>query len=216
MIVSSVPPHFSTKVVSTATYLINIQPSSALQGDIPFEHLCGKTPDYFSIRLFCCVCCVLPAPREHTKLTVQSVECVFLGYSAEHKGYRCWDLVARRMQISWSVVFDGYHHFYPRPSSDASSASLVDHLSFLLFPDAPPTPLPISRSTLLSSMSSFESPPVVPDYTVKPLVTQFYSRRGARLSNAPPSSDELSSDVSSSSFVKDMSSSPSVEPSSLE
>jgi hypothetical protein len=54
---------------------------------------------------------------------------------------------------------------------------------------------------------------VVLDYTVKPPVTQFYNRRGARLSDAPASSDEFSSDVPSSSFIEDVSSSP-VEPSS--
>jgi transposase InsO family protein len=69
MISSSVPPHFWTKAVSTATYLINIQPSSALQGGIPFELLCGKTPDYSNLRLFGCMCHVLLAPRERTKLT---------------------------------------------------------------------------------------------------------------------------------------------------
>jgi hypothetical protein len=51
MIASSVPPHFWAGAVSTATYLINIQPSSADQGGIPFEHLCGKTHDYSSIHL---------------------------------------------------------------------------------------------------------------------------------------------------------------------
>jgi hypothetical protein len=56
---------------------------------------------------------------------------------------------------------------------------------------------------------------VVPDYTVKPPVTWFYSRRGAHLSDAPASLDELSSDVTSSSFFKDVSSSPPVESSSL-
>jgi hypothetical protein len=67
---------------------------------------------------------------------------------------------------------------------------------------------------LLSFLSSSESPPVVLDCTVKPLVTQFYSRHGARLSNAPASSDELSFDVTSSSFIEDVPSSPPVEPSS--
>jgi hypothetical protein len=49
MIVSSVPPPFWAEVISTATYLINIQ---------YFEYLCGKTPDYSSLHLFwLCVLC---------------------------------------------------------------------------------------------------------------------------------------------------------------
>jgi hypothetical protein len=86
-------------------------------------------------------------------------------------------------------------------------------MSFLLFPDTPPASLPIPRSTLPSFVSSSESPHVVPNYTVKPPVTQFYSRRGTHLSDAPASSDALSSNVSSSSFIEDVSSSPPVEPS---
>jgi hypothetical protein len=104
--------------------------------------------------------------------------------------------------------------FYPCPTTDASPASLVDHLSFLPFFDAPPASLPIPRSTLPSSVSSSKSPRVVPNYMVKPPVTQFYSRHGARLSDAPASSDELSSIVSSS-FIEDVPSYPPVEPSSL-
>jgi hypothetical protein len=56
---------------------------------------------------------------------------------------------------------------------------------------------------------------VVPDYMVKPLVTQFYSHHGSRSSDAPATSNELSFDVPSSSFIEDVSSSPPVEPSSL-
>jgi hypothetical protein len=89
---------------------------------------------------------------------------------------------------------------------------LVDHLSFLFFPDAPPASLPLPRPTLLTSMSSVESSPMVPDYMVKPPVTHVYSRHGARLSEVPTSSVELFSDVSSSSL--DVPSSPPVASSS--
>jgi hypothetical protein len=184
-----------------------------LQGGIPFERLYGKTPDYFNLHLFGCVYYVLLAPREHTKLTVQSIDCVFLGYSTEYKGYHCSNTVARRMRMSQDVAFDESQPFYPCPTTDAFPASLVDSLSFLFFSDAPPASLPISRSTLSSSVSSSESHPVVLDYMMKPPVTQFYSHRGACLSGAPASSDEFSSDVPSSSFIEDVPSSP-VEPSS--
>jgi hypothetical protein len=85
---------------------------------------------------------------------------------------------------------------------------LVDPLFFLFFPNTPPASLPIPFLTLPSSS---DSPPVVLDYTVKPLVTQFYSHRGARLPDTPASSDELYSDVASSSFFDDVPSSPPVE-----
>jgi hypothetical protein len=82
------------------------------------------------------------------------------------------------MRTSRDVVFDESRPFYPRPTTDASPASLVDPLSFLLFLETPPVSVPIACSTLPSSVSSSESPPVVLDYTVKPPVTQFYSRHG--------------------------------------
>lgn len=55
MLASSVPPHFWVEAVCTTNILINIQPSSTLQGRIPFECLYGKTPKYFSLRFFGCV-----------------------------------------------------------------------------------------------------------------------------------------------------------------
>jgi hypothetical protein len=119
------------------------------------------------------------------------------------------------MRTSWDVVFDESHPFCPRPTTDTSHASLVEHLSFLLFPNAPPTSVPISRSTLPFFVSSSEFTLVVPDYMVKPPVTQFYSHRGACLSDAPTFSDEFSSNVPSSSFIEDLASSPPVEPSAL-
>jgi hypothetical protein len=88
---------------------------------------------------------------------------------------------------------------------------LILYLSYF-FPDAPPASLPLPHPTLPTSVSSAESSPVVPNYTLKPPVTQVYNRRGERLSEVPTSSAELSSDVSSSSL--EVSSSPPVASSS--
>ena len=76
LISSFVPSHFWGEAVSTAVYLINRQPSSKLSDHCPGEVLFGTPPNYDHLRVFGCTCYVLFAPREQTKLTAQSVECL--------------------------------------------------------------------------------------------------------------------------------------------
>jgi len=105
LIASFVPSHFCGEAVSTSVYLINRQPSSKLSGKCPGEVLFGTPARYDYLRVFGCLCYVMLEPRERTKLTAQLVECVFLGYSPEHKGYRCYDHSSCRMRICHDVTF---------------------------------------------------------------------------------------------------------------
>ena len=161
-----------------------------------------------------------------SSISTPCVECVSLGYSAEHKGYRCWDPVGCRMRISRDVAFDESRLFYPRPSPDASQASVIEPLSFLLFPDTPiapmfpshlvpsseapvellvvPSPEEPSSAAPSPVVSSFSDDiPWVPrgtTYDSKPPVTRVYTRtrRAVRSSSDVPSLDEPSSSAAPS------------------
>ena len=125
---SFIPPHFWADAISTAVYLINMQPSSLLHDRIPGECMYGSPPHYDHLRVFGCCCYVLLPPWEDTKLTTQFSLCLFLGYSLEHKGYRCYDPVVRRVRISRDVTFDKSTPFY------ASPHPLRHHLILSIFP----------------------------------------------------------------------------------
>jgi hypothetical protein len=142
----------------------------SLQGGIPFEHLCGKALDYSNLCLFSSVRYVLLTPCERTKLTTQSIEYVFLSYKVEHKGYHCWDPVACRMRTSQNVVFDAPLLFYPRLLG-CFSCIFVWPFIFHTFRWCSSRSSAYSSLDLPFSVSSSESPFVVPGYTVKPPVT---------------------------------------------
>jgi hypothetical protein len=103
LISSFVLSHFWNEADSSAIYLINKQPSSKLSGKTPGEVLFGTPPQYDHLRAFGCTSYDLLPPRERTKLTSQFVECVFLGYNPEHKGYHCYDPSSCRIRISRDV-----------------------------------------------------------------------------------------------------------------
>jgi hypothetical protein len=55
---------------------------------------------------FGCTCYPNTAATAPPKLSPCSTRCVFLGYSTDHKGYRCLNLSTNRLIVSRYVVFD--------------------------------------------------------------------------------------------------------------
>ena len=85
--------------------MINTISSSHTLGFSPFEKLYGYAPDYSSFRVFYCTCFVLYPHVEHSKLSTQSVICVFLRYGEGKKRYCCFNLVTQKLYVSHHVVF---------------------------------------------------------------------------------------------------------------
>jgi histone deacetylase 1/2 len=103
---ASMPLKFWDEAFLTATYLINILPSKAINFHTPTELIIKETPDYTSLRIFGCACRPNLRPYNTRKLSFRSTRCVFLGYSALHKGFKCLEPNTGRVYISRDVVFD--------------------------------------------------------------------------------------------------------------
>jgi hypothetical protein len=91
---------------NTAIYLINRLPTTMLNDQSPFHVLLKQIPNYSLLRTFGCACYPLLRPYINHKLMFQSKQCIFLGYSSNHKGYRCLDPLTNRVYLSRHVVFD--------------------------------------------------------------------------------------------------------------
>jgi hypothetical protein len=72
----------------------------------PHIALFGSAPSYEHLRVFGCVCYPNTAATAPHKLAPRSTQCVFLGYSSDHKGYHCLDLSTNSLIVSRHVVFD--------------------------------------------------------------------------------------------------------------
>jgi hypothetical protein len=103
---ASMPLKYWDEAFLAATYLINRLPTKVLDFSSPLEILFKETPNYASLRTFGCACWPNLRPFNTHKLQFRSKQCVFLGYSNLHKGFKCLDVAEGRVYISRDVVFD--------------------------------------------------------------------------------------------------------------
>jgi hypothetical protein len=103
---ASLPARYWAENLYAATYLLNLLPTKAISAPSPHFALFDTTPSYAHLRVFGCACYPNTSATAPHKLAPRSCRCVFLGYSSEHKGYRCLDLITNRLLVSWHIVFD--------------------------------------------------------------------------------------------------------------
>ena len=88
-----------------------------------------KETDLSHLKVFGCICYVHVRDELRTKLDAKAKKCIFLGYSLEHKGYKCYNPMTRKLRISHDVVFDQLASWYELPLvvvDDGKPAENVD------------------------------------------------------------------------------------------
>lgn len=105
LIHAGLPKSFWGEAISTAAYLVNRSPSSAIDFKTPLEMWYGKPADYRNLRAFGCQAY---AHIKQDKLEPRALKCIFIGYPEGVKGYklRCLESGYKRCLISRDVVFD--------------------------------------------------------------------------------------------------------------
>jgi hypothetical protein len=123
----------------------------------PHFAMYDTTPSYAHLRVFGCACYPNTSAITPHKLSPRSTRCLFLGYSPNHKGYRCLDLVSHRILIYRHIVFD--EDVFPL----AGSSPPTDIDSLLEFDPIPPPPQIPSLAPLLASREALTlMPPLAP------------------------------------------------------
>ncbi|KAM1130278.1 hypothetical protein ACFX13_045779 [Malus domestica] len=165
---SKVPHIYWVEAFTTAIYLINQLPT--VYRSSPWESLFHRPPNYVFLKIFGCACFPWLKPYTSAKLDPKSKACVFLGYSLNHKGYKCLDISTKRLYISKHVLLNEssfpFHHILPlKPATNSPSSSGSSIPSTLTFTfHSSPTTSPITSSIHLSTShlpSSLHSAPFI-------------------------------------------------------
>jgi hypothetical protein len=106
LIQASLPGRYWAERLHTTTYLLNHLPTTVIHAVCPHLVLFGFTPSYEHLHIFGCTCYPNMSVTVPYKLSSCSTHCVFLGYSADQKGYRFLDLSINCLIVSRHVVFD--------------------------------------------------------------------------------------------------------------
>jgi hypothetical protein len=159
---SSMPPVYWAEALATATYLLNRRPCTATKPLTPHELLLDIPPDYHHLRVFGCLCYPNQSAVAPHKLSPRSMSCVFLGYSLDHKGYRCLSLGSQRIITSRHVIFDEatfrFHSLTKSnpctcPTNDGSMEFSDPHLFIVPLPRSPsPWMCPTYNTSSISSV----------------------------------------------------------------
>ncbi|KAL5825479.1 hypothetical protein ACOSQ3_021542 [Xanthoceras sorbifolium] len=128
---ASLPLKFWCEAFLAVTLLINNLPTPVLHGKSPFECICHKPPNYFYLKVFGCACFPYLHPYSKTKFGYHISKCIFIGYSPQHKCYKCLSS-SGWIYISRNILF---HEFdFPYLQLFPTSSVITAHVNMSCSP----------------------------------------------------------------------------------
>lgn len=119
------PHNLWVEAFCSTVSLINRLPTPILQGTSPYKLLFGVSLDYTFLRVFGCICYPYLGDYVTNKLKPRSLQCVFVGYSDRHHGYRCLHPPTGRLYVSRHVIFHEDQLYYAIVSKHVQISDLV-------------------------------------------------------------------------------------------
>ncbi|MCO5559755.1 hypothetical protein L7F22_013357 [Adiantum nelumboides] len=89
--------------MSTAVYIMNRIPTAVVHNVTPEETFFDKKPDLGHLKVFGCIAYLHVPDELRTKLDPK--KSIFIGYSLEQKGYKCYNPITHHVRVSRDVVF---------------------------------------------------------------------------------------------------------------
>jgi len=102
----NLPNYFWAEAVITIVYIMNQTPTATIHGMTLEDKFTCKKLDVSHLKVFGCIACVHVPDEKRSKLDPKVDKCIFIGYSLEQKGYKCFNSSIRKLQVSRDVVFD--------------------------------------------------------------------------------------------------------------
>lgn len=106
-------------------------PSSTLNFETPYFSLHGKHAVYSSLRTFGSKCFPYTWDTRRHKFDPKTLLCIFVGYSEEHKAYKCFHPSSIKKFISRHVVFD--EKIFPYKPTNNSCMTTAKSLALNIF-----------------------------------------------------------------------------------
>lgn len=106
MFEKKLPKFLWAEAVNTSVYLLNRLPTKSVNGMTPMEAWSGVQPTAKHLKVFGSLCYFHVPAVMRGKLDETAEKGIFVGYAAESKGYRVYNLNKKQIQISRDVHFD--------------------------------------------------------------------------------------------------------------